>query len=124
MHDRIDDPAGTTALPFTFTADAAHKAATLLHATAPDGCHLRIGVRPGGCSGLRYALYFDDEISERDITGEIGTDAGTLRLVVDPLSAPYLQGATVRFHDTIERQGFDIDNPNAHGTCSCGDSFN
>jgi iron-sulfur cluster assembly accessory protein len=124
MQSLTEDTSASSPLPFSFTPDAALKAAQLLHATTTAGWRLRIAVRAGGCSGLRYALYFDNEISEHDIIGDIATSAGTLGLVVDKLSGPYLQDATVRFHDTIERQGFDIDNPNAHGACSCGDSFN
>lgn len=110
-------------LPFTFTESAGAKAAELLRATAPTGYSLRIGVRPGGCSGLRYSLYFDNEVNEGDTSGSFPTSNGSLDVVVDRLSAPYLTGATIRYHDTIDRQGFEIDNPNAHGTCSCGDSF-
>jgi iron-sulfur cluster assembly accessory protein len=76
-------------------------------------------VQPGGCSGLRYQLYFDD----RAIDGDIVTDFGGVGVVTDKMSAPYLMGATIDFVDTIEKQGFTIDNPNASGSCACGDSF-
>jgi Iron-sulfur cluster assembly accessory protein len=73
----------------------------------------------GRLLGLRYQLYFD----ERDIDGDIVADFGGVQVVTDKMSAPYLMGATIDFVDTIEKQGFTIDNPNATGSCACGDSF-
>ena len=82
--------------------------------------HLRIAVQPGGCAGLRYQLFFDDrEPGRRPVPRLPGPAVG-----VDRMSAPYLQGAVIDFVDTIEKQGFTIDNPNAGGSCACGDSFN
>jgi len=81
---------------------------------------LRISVQPGGCSGLRYQTYFDYEKLDGDT--EFNFDSFTLKL--DRMSAPYLKGSTLDFVDTIEKQGFTIDNPNAQGSCACGDSFN
>ena len=80
---------------------------------------LRVAVQPGGCSGLRYQLFFD----ERTLDGDVTTDFGGVGVVVDRMSTPYLAGATIDFVDTIEKQGFTIDNPNAGGSCACGDSF-
>lgn len=81
---------------------------------------LRISVQPGGCSGLRYQTYFDYNQKEGDVIYKFkGFD---LRL--DKMSDPYLNGSTLDFVDTIEQQGFTIDNPNAQGSCACGDSFN
>lgn len=80
---------------------------------------LRIAVQPGGCSGLRYQLYFDD----RELDGDIFNEFDGVRVVTDKMSAPYLTGATIGFSDTIEAQGFTIDNPNATSSCACGDSF-
>ena len=80
---------------------------------------LRISVAPGGCSGLRYQLYFD----ERTLDGDAVRDFDGVEVVVDRMSAPYLVGATIDFADTIEKQGFTIDNPNAQNSCACGDSF-
>jgi iron-sulfur cluster assembly accessory protein len=82
--------------------------------------YLRVAVQPGGCSGLRYQLYFDDKVDPRDYIEVI--DKVSIR--IDPMSTPYLDGASIDFVDTIEKQGFTIDNPNAQGGCSCGDSFN
>ena len=79
---------------------AAQKVKSLLEQEGRDDLRLRVAVQPGGCSGLIYQLYFDDR-----------------------LSVPYLAGATIDFSDTIERQGFTIDNPNAQNTCACGESF-
>ena len=101
------------------TSAAATKVNNLLAAEGRDDLRLRIAVQPGGCSGLRYQLYFD----EREIDGDIETDFGGVHVVTDKMSAPYLMGATIDFVDTIEKQGFTIDNPNATGSCACGDSF-
>jgi iron-sulfur cluster assembly accessory protein len=80
---------------------------------------LRISVQPGGCSGLRYQLFFD----ERTLDGDVTTDFDGVVVVVDRMSVPYLNGAMIDFVDSIEKQGFTIDNPNATGSCACGDSF-
>jgi iron-sulfur cluster assembly accessory protein len=92
---------------------------SLLAQEGRDDLRLRIAVQPGGCSGLRYQLYFD----EREVDGDIVHQFGTVGVVTDKMSLPYLAGATVDFVDTIEKQGFTIDNPNAGGSCACGDSF-
>jgi iron-sulfur cluster assembly accessory protein len=101
------------------TSAAADKVSALLAQEGREDLKLRIAVQPGGCSGLRYQLYFD----ERAIDGDIDTDFGGVHVVTDKMSAPYLSGATIDFVDTIEKQGFTIDNPNATGSCACGDSF-
>ncbi len=80
---------------------------------------LRISVAPGGCAGLRYQLSLD----ERALDGDVVRDFFGVSVVTDRMSAPYLMGATIDFVDTIEQQGFTIDNPNATGSCACGDSF-
>ena len=101
-------------------ADAAPCLKALLDQEGRDDLRLRVGVQPGGCSGLIYQLYFD----ERSLDGDLVVGFGEVEVVVDRMSAPYLQGATIDFADTIEKQGFTIDNPNAQSTCACGDSFN
>ncbi|MGJ3507385.1 HesB/IscA family protein [Enemella sp. A6] len=101
------------------TDGAAAKVKALLDAEGRDDLALRIAVQPGGCSGLRYQLFFD----ERSLEGDITADFGGVSVVTDRMSAPYLTGATIDFKDTIEQQGFTIDNPNATGSCACGDSF-
>jgi iron-sulfur cluster assembly accessory protein len=102
------------------TEAAALKAKALLDQEGRDDMHLRIAVQPGGCAGLRYQLFFDD----RTLDGDLFREFNGLRVGVDRMSAPYLQGAVIDFVDTIEKQGFTIDNPNATGSCACGDSFN
>ncbi len=103
----------------TLTEPAAGKAKALLEQEGRDDMHLRIAVQPGGCAGLRYQLFFD----ERTLDGDAVRDFNGLDVVVDRMSAPYVQGAVIDFVDTIEKQGFTIDNPNAGGSCACGDSF-
>jgi iron-sulfur cluster assembly accessory protein len=101
------------------TDAAAVKVAGLLQQEGRDDLRLRIAVQPGGCSGLRYQLYFD----ERQMDGDVVNEFGQVQVVTDKMSVPYLMGATIDFVDTIEKQGFTIDNPNASGSCACGDSF-
>ena len=101
------------------TETAASKVKALLDQEGRDDLALRVAVQPGGCSGLRYQLFFD----ERALDGDVRKDFSGVEVVVDRMSAPYLTGATIDFVDTIEKQGFTIDNPNATGSCACGDSF-
>ena len=112
--------APTSATGVTLTEAAAAKAKALLDQEGRTDLSLRIAVQPGGCAGLRYQLYFDD----RELEGDKIDEVGGVRLVVDKMSVPYLTGATIDFADTIEQQGFTIDNPNAGSACACGDSFN
>ncbi len=101
------------------TGVAATKVASLLDQEGRDDLRLRVAVQPGGCSGLIYQLYFD----ERTLDGDAVRDFDGVEVVVDRMSTPYLDGATIDFSDTIEKQGFTIDNPNAGSSCACGDSF-
>jgi len=103
----------------TLTETAAGKVRTLLDQEGRDDLRLRVAVQPGGCSGLQYQLFFD----ERTLDGDVDLDISGVPIVVDRMSAPYLGGATIDFTDTIEQQGFTIDNPNASGGCACGNSF-
>jgi iron-sulfur cluster assembly accessory protein len=98
---------------------AAQKVKALLEQEGRDDLRLRVAVQPGGCSGLRYQLFFDDRMLDGDKTDEYDG----FELVVDRMSVPYLTGATIDFADRIDAQGFTIDNPNAQGSCACGDSF-
>jgi iron-sulfur cluster assembly accessory protein len=107
------------AVGVTLTDGAASKVAALLAQEGRDDLQLRVSVQPGGCSGLRYQLFFD----ERSLDGDVVHGFGGVSVVVDRMSVPYLQGATIDFVDTIEKQGFTIDNPTATGSCACGDSF-
>ena len=108
-----------TATGVLLTDVAATKVKSLLEQEGRDDLQLRIAVQPGGCSGLRYQLFFD----ERNLDGDLVTDFDGVSVVVDRMSSPYLNGAVIDFVDTIEKQGFTIDNPNAGGSCACGDSF-
>jgi iron-sulfur cluster assembly accessory protein len=101
------------------TEVAASKVRNLLEQEGRDDLRLRVAVQPGGCSGLIYQLYFD----ERLLDGDALCDFGGVEVVVDRMSVPYLEGATIDFADTIEKQGFTIDNPNAGQSCACGGSF-
>lgn len=110
----------TAATGVILTDTAAAKAKALLDQEGRDDLTLRIAVQPGGCAGLRYQLFFDD----RDLDGDVAEEFSGVKLTVDRMSVPYLTGASIDFVDTIERQGFTIDNPQATGSCACGDSFN
>ena len=101
------------------TEAAAAKVKSLLEQEGRDDLRLRVAVQPGGCSGLIYQLYFD----ERYLDGDETVDFDGVEVIVDNMSIPYLDGAAIDFKDTISEQGFTIDNPNAAGSCACGDSF-
>ena len=109
----------TASSTVVLTDTAAAKVKSLLEQEGRDDLALRIAVQPGGCSGLRYQLFFDD----RTLDGDSFLDFGGVKVVVDRMSGPYLGGAQIDFVDTIEKQGFTIDNPNAKGSCACGESF-
>ncbi|MEO6505158.1 MAG: iron-sulfur cluster assembly accessory protein [Terrimesophilobacter sp.] len=109
-------PAHSVAL----TPAAGDKVRSLSALEGRDDLRLRVAVQPGGCSGLNYQLYFD----ERLLDGDAIVDFGGVEVVVDQASVPYLAGATIDYKDTIESQGFTIDNPNSVSSCACGDSFN
>jgi iron-sulfur cluster assembly accessory protein len=110
----------STATGVILTDPAAEKVASLLSQEGRDDLALRVAVQPGGCSGLRYQLFFDERSLDGDAVQEYGHG---VKVVVDRMSVPYLSGATIDFVDTIEKQGFTIDNPNAGGSCACGESF-
>jgi iron-sulfur cluster assembly accessory protein len=92
-----------------------------LQSEEPDGdaAVLRVAVQGGGCSGFEYALGFDRGAQE----GDHELEMHGVRVVVDPFSAPYLQGATIDFLDGLQESGFKIDNPNVTSACGCGHSF-
>lgn len=103
----------------SLTVEAARKTRELLEREGRTDLRLRLQVSPGGCSGLIYGLHFDDRL----LDGDAVMDFDGLEVVVDKMSSPYVAGAVVDFQDTLEKQGFSIDNPNAGGSCACGDSF-
>jgi iron-sulfur cluster assembly accessory protein len=119
MTEQVETQTEVRADSINLSAGAASKVKALLEQEGRDDLALRIAVQPGGCSGLRYQLFFD----ERSLDGDVVTDFDGVSVVVDRMSTPYLNGATIDFVDTIEKQGFTIDNPNAGGSCACGDSF-
>ncbi|MGO1193410.1 MAG: HesB/IscA family protein [Nesterenkonia sp.] len=99
---------------------AAEKVSSLLEQEGRHDLRLRVAVQPGGCSGLIYQLYFD----ERTLDGDALREFDGVEVIVDKMSVPYLEDAKIDFEDSISKQGFTIDNPNAGGSCACGDSFN
>ena len=104
----------------TITPVAAAKIRELM-AEEPDGdtMVLRVAIQGGGCSGFQYGLGFDSGVAEGD--HELTLEG--VRVVVDPFSAPYLQGATIDYLNGLQESGFKIDNPNAVSSCGCGHSF-
>ena len=104
----------------TLTDDAATKVGDLMAAEGEDGLALRVAVRPGGCSGFSYEMYFDTEFGDDDTTADF---EGGVKVVVDASSAMLLEGATLDYKDGLQETGFSINNPNAQRTCGCGQSF-
>lgn len=104
----------------TLTDTAAGKVQELLKAEGADDLALRVAVRPGGCSGFSYEMFFDGDIADED---EQATYGEAVKVVVDPQSAQLLEGATLDYKETLEQSGFAITNPNASRTCGCGQSF-
>lgn len=103
----------------TLTDTAADKVKQLIDAEGEDSLALRVAVRPGGCSGFAYEMFFDSEVATDDVT----TTYGEVKVVVDPSSAQLLDGATLDYKDGLDQSGFSITNPNAQRTCGCGQSF-
>ncbi len=103
----------------TLTETAVVKVAELLEQEGNPELALRVAVRPGGCSGFSYEMFFDSDLADDDTTSAFGS----VRVVVDPASAGLLQGATLDFKDGLQGAGFSINNPNASRTCGCGNSF-
>jgi iron-sulfur cluster assembly protein/iron-sulfur cluster insertion protein len=110
---------GKRPAPVTLTDVARTKVADLLAQEEGDALALRVAVKPGGCSGYSYEMFFDSEIAGDDIVREFGT----VKVVVDPSSAELINGATLDFSDGLQGAGFHITNPNATRTCGCGSSF-
>jgi iron-sulfur cluster assembly accessory protein len=110
----------STSQTIVLTDTAAAKVAELIaqEGTAED-LALRVAVRPGGCSGYSYEMFFDSEVADDDAQSTFGA----VKVVVDPVSAPLLIGATLDYKDGLQGAGFSINNPNASRTCGCGNSF-
>jgi iron-sulfur cluster assembly accessory protein len=103
----------------TLTDAATSKVDELIKAEGDEEMALRVAVRPGGCSGFSYEMYFDTDFAEDDTT--VAYEG--VRVVVDQSSAMLLEGATLDYKDGLEQSGFSINNPNAERTCGCGQSF-
>ena len=101
------------------TDNAADKVRNLMDAEGVPDLALRVAVRPGGCSGFSYEMFFDTDIADDDKF----VDFNGVKVVVDPSSAMLLEGATLDYKDGLQGAGFAIDNPNAQRTCGCGQSF-
>src|SRR5687767_15705364 len=108
---------GTEVISLTDTATS--KVAELLTMEGNPDLALRVAVRPGGCSGFSYEMFFDSEIAADDVS----VDYSGVKVVVDPSSAQLLEGATLDYKDGLNQAGFSINNPNAQRTCGCGQSF-
>jgi iron-sulfur cluster assembly accessory protein len=104
----------------TLTDAAAGKVRELLASEGADDLALRVAVRPGGCSGFSYEMFFDGEFAADDQQATFGE---AVKVVVDAQSAQLLDGATLDYKDGLEQSGFAITNPNASRTCGCGQSF-
>jgi iron-sulfur cluster insertion protein len=101
------------------TEGAAAKVKELIAAETEENLALRVAVRPGGCSGFSYEMFFDTDVAGDDLT----TSVDGVNVVVDASSAPLLKGATLDYKDGLQGAGFSINNPNASRSCGCGQSF-
>lgn len=104
----------------TLTDSASAKVKELLDQEGDESLALRVAVRPGGCSGFSYEMFFDSDAASDDVSASFGPG---VKVIVDPSSAQLLQGATLDYKDGLQQAGFAIDNPNASRTCGCGQSF-
>jgi iron-sulfur cluster assembly protein/iron-sulfur cluster insertion protein len=104
---------------FSLSDAAADKVRDLIEAEGNPELVLRVAVRPGGCSGLSYEMFFDTDVAADDVR----TEYKGVTVVIDPASAPHLGGASLDFNDGLQGAGFAITNPNATRSCGCGQSF-
>jgi iron-sulfur cluster assembly protein/iron-sulfur cluster insertion protein len=104
---------------FVLTDVAAAKVGELLEQEGNPELFLRVAVRPGGCSGFSYEMFFDSEMADDDLQ----SSTGGVKVVIDPASASLLVGASLDYKDGLQGAGFSISNPNATRTCGCGQSF-
>jgi iron-sulfur cluster assembly protein/iron-sulfur cluster insertion protein len=109
----------TEAQTIVLSDAATTKVAELLAQEGNPELALRVAVRPGGCSGFSYEMFFDSDVAEDDLRSQFGG----VKVVVDPASAPLLMGATLDYKDSLQGGGFSINNPNATRSCGCGQSF-
>src|SRR5215210_2057948 len=97
----------------SITDNAAEKVKALMAQEGEDDLALRVGVRPGGCSGFQYSIYFDDEVIETK----------GVKVLIDAMSIPYIMGSEFDYVDGLMGAGFAVNNPNVQGGCGCGSSF-
>jgi iron-sulfur cluster assembly accessory protein len=103
----------------SITDNAANKVKALIAQEGEEDLALRVGVRPGGCSGFQYSIYFDDEINDDD---EVIETKG-LKILIDAMSVPYIMGSEFDWKEDLMGAGFAVNNPNVSGGCGCGSSF-
>jgi iron-sulfur cluster assembly protein/iron-sulfur cluster insertion protein len=104
---------------FMLTDAAAAKIKSLMEAEDVPALALRVAVRPGGCSGFSYEMFFDTEVTDDDVK----TEHGGVQVVIDPASFEHLGGAELDYRDGLQGAGFHVTNPNATRSCGCGQSF-
>ncbi len=107
----------------TLTETAAVKVKELLDSEGEPNLALRVAVRPGGCSGYSYEMFFDGDVASDDFEAQFGAPESPVKVVVDAASAQMLEGATLDYKDGLNQAGFSINNPNASRSCGCGQSF-
>ncbi len=107
----------------TLTDTATVKVKELLEAEGATDLALRVAVRPGGCSGFSYEMFFDGDVAADDEKATFGPAGATVSVIVDQASKQLLEGATLDYKDGLNQAGFNIINPNATRTCGCGSSF-
>jgi iron-sulfur cluster insertion protein len=112
-------PKAAAAPAIGFTDAAANKLKSLIAEENNPDLKLRVFVSGGGCSGFQYGFEFDENINDDDIKVE----KSGVTMVVDAMSAQYIDGATVDYEEGLEGSRFVINNPNATSTCGCGASF-
>ena len=116
---QIAPDATTDETVVTLTEAAAEKVRGFIaSADEEDDLFLRVAVQAGGCAGFKYALVLDD----RDLDGDVVETHNGVDIHIDQMSAPYLQGTVIDWKESLEASGFNLENPNASGSCACGDS--
>ena len=116
------DPAAVAAPGFSLDSAAVRRVAELLAAEGDDTLVLRVAVRPGGCSGFSYEMFFDTA-GDGDVISVHRAGDAEVTVAIDPSSAVLLDGASLSHRDGLDRSGFHVSNPNAQRTCGCGQSF-
>ena len=115
---------GETPQGLTLSDAAVAKVAELIAAeSSGEELALRVAVKPGGCSGMSYDMYFDSEFSADDQVHSFSAADKTVKVVIDPTSAPLIAGASLDYKDGLQGAGFAINNPSAKRSCGCGNSF-